>query len=116
LALEACIQNRAATRQRSPESNLKRSFSYANDRDEPAIITIETKPAGGVVKAFELPYGIANERGAAKDGLPKNPIARLVFIKTSQGYLPTIPRFIQQVIFAITAWIARLTGLDRKLL
>jgi hypothetical protein len=52
------------------------------------IFTIKTQPAGRVVKAFRLPYGIANDGGAAKDGLPKNPAARLVFGKSTQGYLP----------------------------
>jgi hypothetical protein len=35
-----------------------------------------------------LAHGIANDGGAAKDGLPKNPAARLVFGKSTQGYLP----------------------------
>ena len=55
------------------------------------IFTIKTEPAGGVVKAFQLAYGIANDGGAAKDGLPKNSVARLVLVETTQGYLPVLP-------------------------
>src|SRR6266567_2472299 len=32
--------------------------TFANERDAATVITIETKPAGGVVKAFQLAYGI----------------------------------------------------------
>jgi len=54
------------------------------------IFTIKTEPAGGVVKAFQLACGIANDGGAGKDGLPKNPVARPV-AKTTQGCLPGFP-------------------------
>jgi hypothetical protein len=37
-----------------------------------------------------LGYGIANDGGVARDGSPKNPIARFVFVKTTQGYLAGI--------------------------
>ena len=56
------------------------------------IFTIKTEPAGGVVKARQLAYGIANDGGAAKDGLPKNAVAMLVFVKTTQGCLPGFPK------------------------
>jgi mannose-6-phosphate isomerase-like protein (cupin superfamily) len=42
--------------------------TFANERDKSTVITIETKPAGGVVKAFQLAYGVANDGGATKDG------------------------------------------------
>jgi mannose-6-phosphate isomerase-like protein (cupin superfamily) len=52
--------------------------TFANERDTSAVITIQTKPAGGVVRAFQLAYGVANDGGAAKDGLPRNPLVRLI--------------------------------------
>jgi hypothetical protein len=48
------------------------------------------------VKAFQFAYGIANDADGDADGLPRNPIARLLFIKTAQGYLTGIPRAVQQ--------------------
>jgi hypothetical protein len=48
-------------------------------------MTVSTRPAGGVVKAFQLVCGVANDGGAGKDGLPKNPLIRLRFIQISQG-------------------------------
>jgi len=75
---------------------------------------VKTKLAGGVVKAFQLAYGIANDGGAARDGLPKNPIARFVFVKTTQGYLPGIPRALQRIAFSCAALIARFTGLEKR--
>src|SRR5258708_18841709 len=64
----------------SATAHIRQPNRFANDHDEPVIFTIKTEPAGGGVKAFQLAYGIANDGGAAKDGLPKNPVARLVFV------------------------------------
>jgi mannose-6-phosphate isomerase-like protein (cupin superfamily) len=98
----------------SATAHLRQPHRFSNDHDEPVVFTIKTEPAGGVVKAFQLAYGIANDGGAAKDGLPKNPIARLVFVKTTQGYLPGIPRVIQSILFSCAALIARVTGLEKR--
>ena len=98
----------------SATAQIRQPHRFANNRDEPVIFTIKTKPAGGVVKAFQLAYGISNDGGAARDGLPKNPIARLVFAKTTQGYLPAIPRAIQRIVFGCAALLARAVGLEKK--
>jgi hypothetical protein len=98
----------------SATAHIRQPHRFANDDDEPVIFTIKTKPAGGVVKAFELAYGIANDGGAARDGLPKNPIARFVFFKTTQGYLPGIPRALQRIAFSCAALIARVAGLEKR--
>jgi hypothetical protein len=60
-----------------------------------------------------LAYGISNDGGAARGGLPKNPIARLVFVKTTQGYLTGIPRALQ-IAFSCAALIARAVGLKKR--
>ena len=72
----------------SATAHIRQPHRFANDHDEPVIFTIKTEPAGGVVKAFQLAYGIANDGGAGNDGLPKNPVARLVFVKSTPGDLP----------------------------
>src|SRR5882672_5364456 len=36
---------------------------FANDHDEPVVFTVEARPAGGLVRAFQLAYGVANEDG-----------------------------------------------------
>jgi mannose-6-phosphate isomerase-like protein (cupin superfamily) len=72
----------------SVTAEIRQPHTFANDSDQPCLMTVETHPAGGVVKAFQLAYGIANDGGAASDGLPKNPIVRLRFIQISQGFLP----------------------------
>lgn len=98
----------------STTAHIRQPHRFANDRDEPVIFTINTEPAGGVVKAFQLAYGIANDGGAAKDGLPSNPIARLVFAKTTQGYLPGMPLVLQRIAFAAAALMARIVGWDKR--
>lgn len=98
----------------SATAHIRQPHRFANEHDAPVIFTIETKPAGGVVKAFQLAYGIANDGGAALDGLPKNPIARLVFVKTAQGYLPGIPLALQRIVFRCAALMARVAGLGKK--
>jgi len=98
----------------SATAQIRQPHGFANDHDAPVIFTIKTEPAGGVVKAFQLAYGIANDGGAAKDGLPKNPVARLVFVKTTQGYLPAFPRTVQRIAFSCAALVAKLTGLEKK--
>jgi quercetin dioxygenase-like cupin family protein len=62
-------------------AEIKQPHKFANHHDEPVIFTVQTKPPGGVVKAFQFAYGIANDGGGDADGLSGNPIARLVFIK-----------------------------------
>jgi hypothetical protein len=89
--------------------------TFANERDEAAVITVETKPAGGVVKAFQLAYGVANYGGAANDGLPRNPLVRLLFIRISQGFVPGVPLPLQKAVLGVAAFIARVTGVEKKL-
>ncbi len=98
----------------SATAQIGQPHRFANHHEEPVIFTIETRPAGGVVKAFQLAYWIANDGGADSDGLPKNPIARFVFFKTTQGYLPGIPRAVQRIVFRCAALIARATGLEKR--
>jgi hypothetical protein len=98
----------------SATANIRQLHRFANDRDEPVIFTINTEPAGGVVKAFQLAYVIANDGGAARDGLPSIPIARLVFVKTTQGHLPGIPLVLQRIVFAVAAaFVTRVFGLEK---
>jgi hypothetical protein len=94
--------------------HLWQPHQFANEHDQHVVFTIETKSAGGVVKAFQLAYGIASAGGAAKDGLPKNPIARLVFVMTGQGYLTGTPLALQRAVFGCAALIAKVTGLEKK--
>lgn len=102
-----------------PEESITASIgqlhTFANQRDFPAVITIETKPAAGVISAFQLAYGVANDGGAAKDGLPKNPLVRLVFIKMSEGFLPTVPLSLQKILYSLAGFIAKVTRVQRKL-
>ena len=98
----------------SATAQIRQLHRFANEHDEPVIFTIKTKPAGGVVKAFQLAHGIANDGGAARDGLPKNVIARFVFFKTTQGYLPGIPRALQRIAFSCAALVARVGGTMKK--
>jgi mannose-6-phosphate isomerase-like protein (cupin superfamily) len=89
--------------------------TFANNSGLSCTMTVETRPAGGVVKAFQLAYGIANKGGAAKDSLPKNPLIRLRFIGISQGFLPSLPLIFQQTIFSIAALVSKITGVERQL-
>ena len=68
-----------------------------------------------MVKAFQLAYGIANDGGAAKDGLPRNSLVRLIFIHVTEGYLPKIPFTLQKSIFVRAGLAGRVTGLNRHL-
>ena len=95
-------------------AQLRQPHRFANDHDEAVRFTGKTKPAGGVVKAFQMAYGIANDGAAAPDGLPKNPIAWLVFVKTAQGYLPSIPLALQKLTFACAEFVAKITGMEKK--
>jgi hypothetical protein len=92
---------------------IRQLHTFANNRDRATEIRIETVPAGGVVKAFQLAYAVANEGGAAKDGLPRNPLLRLEFIRISQGFLPATPLSLQKAVFAIAHFIAKLAGVDK---
>jgi mannose-6-phosphate isomerase-like protein (cupin superfamily) len=96
-------------------ADIGQPHTFANDSEEPCTATVETRPAGGVVKAFQLAYGIANDGGAAGDGLPKNPLVRLRFIQISQGFLPVFPLGLQRAVFATAAGLARITGIERHL-
>jgi len=101
--------------QESVTAQIGQLHTFANERDKPTLMTVETRPAGNVAKAFQLAYGIANDGGAAKDGLPSKPLIRLLFIRISQGFLPHIPLWLQKAIFGIAAFISTLTGVNRRL-
>jgi hypothetical protein len=88
--------------------------TFGNDRDEWTTFTVETRPPGGVVAAFEMAYAVANAGGAAKDGLPRNWIARLNFIRISEGFLPGVPLFLQRGLFAVAEWVGRGNAVDRR--
>jgi hypothetical protein len=62
-----------------------------------------------------LAYSVANEGGAARDGLPRNPLIRLIFIKMSEGFLSDIPLFLQKAVYNLAAFIVQLTGMQRRL-
>jgi hypothetical protein len=94
-------------------AQLRQPHRFANDHDEAVRFTVKTKPAGGVVKAFQMAYGIANDGAAAPDGLP-NLIARLVFVKTAQGYLPSIPLALQKLTFGWAEFVAKITGMEKN--
>jgi mannose-6-phosphate isomerase-like protein (cupin superfamily) len=91
----------------SVTAEIGQPHTFANDRDEWTTFTVETRPPGGVVAAFQM----ANAGGAAKDGLPRNPIVRLVFIRTSQRFLPGVPLFLQRGLFALVDWVARASAM-----
>jgi len=88
--------------------------TFANHSGERSVIKVETKPAGGVVRAFQLAYAVANAGRASADGLPRNPLLRLRFIQISQGFLPGIPLWLQRAVFGIAAFLARITGAERR--
>jgi mannose-6-phosphate isomerase-like protein (cupin superfamily) len=89
--------------------------TFANERSRPSIITVETKPAGGVVKAFRLAYGVANQGGAGPDGLPRNPLTRLLFIRISEGFLPNVPLLLQRLVLNTADAVAGMSGLKKCL-
>jgi hypothetical protein len=67
------------------------------------------------VKAFQLAYGVANDGAAAEDGLPRNPLVRLLFIGAAEGFLPQVPLIIQKTVFRLAAFIAWVTGIEKRL-
>jgi len=40
-------------------ANLRQIHTFGNDPDEWTMMTVDTRPAGGVVRAFQLAYGVA---------------------------------------------------------
>ena len=91
---------------------LRQPHTFANTSDHPCTLRVETRPAGGVVKALQLAYAVANDGGAAPDGLPRNPLLRLRFIALSQGFLAGVPLPLQRAAFASATFLARLFGLE----
>jgi mannose-6-phosphate isomerase-like protein (cupin superfamily) len=87
--------------------------TFENSADHACTLLVTAQPVGGVVDAFKLAYGIANEGKAGRDGLPKNSIIRLRFIQISGGFLPRIPRGVQKAVLLAARWIAQATGLER---
>jgi hypothetical protein len=94
-------------------SRLVPATFVANDSDQPCTMTVETNPAGRVVQAFQLAYAVANDGGAANDGLPKNLLIRLRFVALTEGFLPGLPLKLQQFVLSVAALLAKLTGAER---
>ncbi len=93
---------------------LYQPHTFANTSNQPCTMTVETSPAGGVVKAFQLAYGVANDGGAAKDGLPRNVLVRLRFVAISQGFLPVLPLAFQRTVFAVATLLATISGVEGR--
>lgn len=91
----------------SVTAELRQPHTFANDRDLPVRFTVETRPPGGVVGAFQMAYAVANAGGAAKDGLPRRPLMRLRFIRQAQGFVPGVPFWVQKGLFAVVGFVAR---------
>jgi mannose-6-phosphate isomerase-like protein (cupin superfamily) len=96
-------------------AQIRQPHTFANERDSPALIMIDTQPAAGVVRAFQLAYGVANDRGASRDGLPKNPLIRLLFVRMTQGFLPGIPLFLERAVLNAAAAVAKFSGPQARL-
>lgn len=119
--LEGCLdmylgKDRKQRRLHPPESvtaEIGQPHTFANTSTSPCIFTVETRPSGGVVRAFQLAYCIANDGKAGRDGLPRNLLLRLRFIEISQGYLARIPLRLQKIILKLAAVVSRLTGQER---
>ena len=99
----------------SATAHIRELHTFANERDTPALITIDTRPAGSVVRAFQLAYGVANEGGAAPDGLPKNLLVRLLFVRLTEGFVPSVPLPLQKAVLGMAAFVARVTGVLARL-
>jgi mannose-6-phosphate isomerase-like protein (cupin superfamily) len=99
----------------SVTAQIRQPHTFANRADTPCVMTVETRPAGGVVKAFQLAYAAANNGGATADGLPRNPLIRLRFIEISQGFLPGIPIWAQKAVFRLAAFLAVISGMERRI-
>jgi mannose-6-phosphate isomerase-like protein (cupin superfamily) len=52
-------RHRLLKRGESATAGLGELHAFANDREQPTVITVETKPAGGVVRALQLAYRVA---------------------------------------------------------
>lgn len=92
-----------------------RPHTFANHRATASLISVESNPAGTVAEAFQLAYAVANEGGASKDGLPKNILLRLLFIRISQGFIPGIPLVFQQAVLSAAFFLSEISGLKRYL-
>jgi mannose-6-phosphate isomerase-like protein (cupin superfamily) len=115
-ALDMFVGRRMAASRLLPGESLTvepgTAHTFENSAGNACTLLVTARPAGGVVDAFKLAYGIANEGGAGRDGLPKNPIIRLRFIEISGGFLPRIPRRLQSAVLLAARWIAQATGLE----
>ena len=96
-------------------AGLNELHRFANDHPYPVVFTVEAKPAGGIVKAFQLAYGVANDGGAAQDGLPESKLTRFYFIRLSGGYLATVPLFIQKTVLALAVFFLLITARKSRL-
>jgi mannose-6-phosphate isomerase-like protein (cupin superfamily) len=91
-----------------------RLHTFANSSDEMCHMVVTTRPPGEILDAFKLAYGIANDGGAAADGLPRNRVLRMRFIQLSGGYLPSIPIQFQNIVFSVFKAISMLTGMEKR--
>ena len=101
--------------QESATAELYQPHSFANNSDEPCTMTVESRPAANVVRAFQLAYAVANDGGAANDGLPRDWLMRLRFVSLTGGFLPGLPRTLQQSVLGVAAVLAKVSGTERRI-
>ena len=64
--------------------------------------------------AQQLLYGIAQAGGARADGLPRNFFARLMFLRLSETFSPSVPLVLEKSVFCCSSLLMRLTGVEKR--
>ncbi|HEY1360034.1 MAG TPA: cupin domain-containing protein [Thermoleophilaceae bacterium] len=81
---------------------------FANVGDDDALVRVEVRPALKMERMFETAVGLAEEGRTMLGGLPK-PLDLALFVEEFedevQGAFP--PRWLQRVVLAPLAWLAR---------
>jgi mannose-6-phosphate isomerase-like protein (cupin superfamily) len=88
---------------------------FANVGDQEALVRVEVRPALKMEQLFETAVGLAEQGRTMLGGIPK-PLDLALFLEEFedevQGAFP--PRWLQRVVLAPLAWLARRRGFARR--
>jgi mannose-6-phosphate isomerase-like protein (cupin superfamily) len=83
---------------------------FWNSSDQPVEFEVEVMPSRNLTETLETLFALANAGGVKADGSPRHVFDLAIIGQLSESYLPGLPVWLQRVLFALIANIARFVG------
>jgi hypothetical protein len=86
--------------------------TFANDREQAAIIQVETRPAGDIVRAFQLAYRVAKKQWRCRGWSSKKAIRPAAVHCDQREIRASSALLLQGIVFGAIVLAARVAGVE----